>query len=253
MHCPKCRAVLPDAAAECPRCGIIVAKYREREGSVPRPVQDGAPGSGSTTEAHSQPGSHATRLLDAGATTSLAAAVGRGLFLLLLCLWTTTLAGSVGAERVNSSFLHLPNLVFHEAGHILFIPFGRFMTVLGGSLTQVLVPLVCAGAFLWQAHDPFGAAVASWWAGENLIDVAPYINDARDLKLVLLGGKTGAEVEGHDWEYLLNAMGLAHKDHTIAAAVHGIGILIMIAALLWGALVVVNQLGMLRRSGPTKL
>ena len=45
--------------------------------------------------------------------------------------------------------------MFHEAGHILFSPFGRFMTVLGGSLTQVLVPLLCAGAFLWQTRDPF--------------------------------------------------------------------------------------------------
>ena len=114
-------------------------------------------------------------------------------------------AGVTCSERVDSagSFMHLPNLVFHEAGHILFTPLGRFMIVLGGSLTQVLVPLVCAGAFLWQTRDPFGAAIAVWWAGESLTDVAPYINDARDLQLVLLGGKTGAEVEGHDWEYLL--------------------------------------------------
>jgi hypothetical protein len=174
------------------------------------------------------------------------AAAGRGIFLLLLALWTTTLAGSVNAERVNGSFLHLPNLVFHEAGHILFIPFGQFMTVLGGSLTQVLVPVVCACAFVWQAQDVFGAAVAVWWAGENLIDVAPYINDARDLKLVLLGGQTGAEVEGHDWEYLLNALGTAHNDHTIAAVVNAIGILTMIAALVWGAIIVLNQRGMLR-------
>jgi hypothetical protein len=177
------------------------------------------------------------------------AAVSRGIFLLLLTVWTTTLASrGVSAERVYGSFLHVPDLVFHEAGHILFIPLGHFMTVLGGSLTQVLVPLVCAGAFLWQTRDAFGAAVAIWWAGENLIDVAPYINDARDLQLVLLGGKTGAEVEGHDWEYLLNAMGVAHKDHAIAAIVQTIGTLTMIAALAWGAVVVMNQIGILRSS-----
>jgi len=253
MHCPKCRADLPDTAAECPRCGIIVAKYQEREEPVPRHTQDGAPGSDSTSEADPEPGGLATRLLGVESTTSMAAAVGRGIFLLLLALWTTTLVGGVSAERVNGSFIHLPNLVFHEAGHILFIPLGHFMTVLGGSLTQVLVPLVCAGAFLWQTRDPFGAAVAIWWAGENLIDVAPYINDARDLKLVLLGGKTGAEVEGHDWEYLLNAMGVAHKDHTIAAVVQAIGTLTLIAGLAWGAIVVLNQIGMLRRSRPTRL
>ena len=41
---------------------------------------------------------------------------------------------------------------------------------------------------------------AIWWMGQSLTDVAPYINDARALQLVLLGGRTGAEVEGHDWE-----------------------------------------------------
>ena len=45
-----------------------------------------------------------------------------------------------------NSFLHLINLLFHEAGHIIFSPFGQFMTMLGGSLMQVLVPIVCAGA-----------------------------------------------------------------------------------------------------------
>jgi hypothetical protein len=195
VHCPKCHADLPDTAAECPRCGIIIAKYLEQEEPVPRHIQDGAQVSGFTVEP--EPDGVGTLLLGLESPTSMAAALGRGVFLTLLALWTTTLVGGVSAERVNSSFIHLPNLVFHEAGHILFIPLGHFMTVLGGSLMQVLVPLVCAGAFLWQTRDPFGAAVAIWWAGENLIDVAPYINDARDLKLVLLGGKTGAEVEGH--------------------------------------------------------
>ena len=53
------------------------------------------------------------------------------------------------------------------------------MTTLGGSLMQVLVPLVCAGAFLTTHWNPFAAAVMGWWAGENLMDVAIYINDAR--------------------------------------------------------------------------
>ena len=42
-----------------------------------------------------------------------------------------------------------------------------------------------------------------WWAGENMMDVAIYINDARALQLTLIGGQTGAEVEGHDWEHIL--------------------------------------------------
>jgi hypothetical protein len=134
----------------------------------------------------------------------------------------------------TSSFLDLPNLVFHEAGHFLFMPFGRFMTVLGGSLTQVLVPIVCAVAFLRQ-ENPFAAAVCAWWAGENLINLAPYIADARALRLPLLGGATGAEVEGHDWEYLLGTLGWLHLDRTIGRATQVTGVAVMIASTAWAA------------------
>jgi hypothetical protein len=234
---------------DCARCGIIFARYLEREPPFPLDIPTASRGL-RPDEDDRQP-RVATLLV--GGPASMAAAVGQAIFLVILCVWTSTLASrQVNAERVGSSFMHLPNLVFHEAGHFLFLPFGRFMNVLGGSLTQVLVPLVCAGAFLWQSRDAFGAAVATWWAAESLIDVAPYINDARDLQLVLLGGKTGAEVEGHDWEYLLNAMGLIHRDHAIAAGVQTIGTLAMIAALFWAAIVVMHQAGVVgsRRATP---
>ena len=99
---------------------------------------------------------------------------------------------------------------------MLFAPFGRFMKVLGGSLFQFALPLGLAIAFLKQ-RNPFGAVVCTWWAGENLIDVAPYIADARALQLVLLGGKTGAEVQGHDWEYILATLGWMRFDRTIGS------------------------------------
>jgi hypothetical protein len=185
-------------------------------------------------------------LLGVESPASAPIAAGRGIFLLLLGIWTTTMLSRTVSVEGTDSFLHLPDLVFHEAGHILFSPLGRFMTVLGGSLTQLLVPLVCAGAFLWQTRDAFGAAIAVWWAGQNLIDLAPYINDARNLQLVLLGGRTGAEVEGHDWEYLLNAMGISHYDHSIAGVVQAVGNVTMILALAWALIVVVNQLSVLR-------
>jgi len=239
--CPKCRADVPDSELECPHCGIIFAKYREREEPFPDDIHIPAPTADVNDDRRSL-----TLLLGVESSTPMPIAIGRGVFLLLLCIWTTTLASRAVSVEGSSSFLHLPNLVFHEAGHILFIPFGRFMTVFGGSLTQVLVPLVCAGAFLWQTRDAFGAAIAIWWAGQSLTDVATYINDARALQLVLLGGKTGAEVEGHDWEYLLNAMGVSHRDHAIALVVQTIGTVTMIVALVWAAIVVLNQVSVLR-------
>jgi hypothetical protein len=140
------------------------------------------------------------------------------------------------------SFLHLPNLVFHEAGHILFMPFGRFMSVLGGSLLQLIVPLVCAVAFLRQ-HNRFAAAVCTWWAGQNLIDLAPYIADARALRLPLLGGATGAEVEGHDWEYLLAMLGWLRLDAALGRAAQVAGVFVMVASLVWATVPLVRRGG----------
>jgi hypothetical protein len=147
-----------------------------------------------------------------------------------LALWTIQFARTPLSDDAMDSFLHLPDLVFHEAGHIIFSPFGRFLTVLGGSLMQVLVPVVAAIAFVRQ-QDPFSAAICGWWAGQNLIDLAPYIADARALQLILLGGHTGAEVEGHDWEYILTQLRVTHLDHQIGMTAYAIGLLIMIGSL----------------------
>src|SRR5205807_10101082 len=119
------------------------------------------------------------------------------------------------------------------AGHVLYSPFGDVMTALGGSLAQVLVPIVCLIAFLTTSPNAFGAAVMCWWAGENLLDVALYADDARSLQLVLIGGHTGAEVEGHDWENILTRLGMLHRDHQIANAMQFVGAAMMIAALGW--------------------
>ena len=165
-----------------------------------------------------------------------AAIAGRALLWLVLAWFTICFAThSIASNYAGESFLHVVNLVFHEAGHVLFVVFPRFFTVLGGSLTQVLVPLACAFAF-WRRSDRFGVAVGIWWAGQNLVDLAPYINDARALELVLLGGRTGAEVEGHDWEYLLQAINRTTWDHGLARLAHAGGLLVMLAALGYAAL-----------------
>jgi hypothetical protein len=165
------------------------------------------------------------------------ARAGRAFLLVLLARWTWLfLAWPMREDTIGASFLHVVSLPFHEAGHIIFSPLGDFMMTFGGSLTQVLVPIVCGIAFVTSSPNPFGAAVMGWWAGENLMDVAVYINDARSLTLMLLGGHTGAEVEGHDWECILQMTNLMVHDHQIAWTVHAIGGVLMIGALVWGAM-----------------
>ena len=151
-----------------------------------------------------------------------------------LAYWTWQFARTPLSADAMDAFLHLPDLIFHEAGHLIFSPLGRFMSVLGGSLMQVLIPVVAAVAFVRQ-EQPFGAAICVWWTGQNLIDLAPYIADARALQLVLLGGRTGAEVEGHDWEFILTRLRIIHWDQTIGRFVHALGMVIMIVSLAFAA------------------
>src|SRR5688572_30579509 len=164
----------------------------------------------------------------------------RALVLGALAYWTWGMAAApMGSYSLG--LVDLANLVFHEAGHILFLPLGSFMTSLGGLLTQVLVPLVCMATFILKTRDLYAAAVALWWAGENLVDMAPYVADARALQLVLLGGHTGAEVEGHDWEGILGALGWLPYDLTRGRACHRAGLLVVLGAIVWGGWVLRDQ------------
>jgi hypothetical protein len=161
--------------------------------------------------------------------------IGRAGLLAILAWWTVRLVPHpLASEQILDSFLHMVNLPFHEAGHIVFLPLGEFMTVLGGSLFQVIIPLVCAVAFL-RREDWFAMTACLWWVGENLVDLGPYIADARALQLPLLGGKTGAEVTGHDWEAILETLGWLRFDHSLGMAAHVVGSVVMIGALAAGA------------------
>jgi hypothetical protein len=126
--------------------------------------------------------------------------------------------------------VHMVDLVFHEAGHVIFGIFGVFMSTLGGSLNQVLVPAVCTGYFLWHGQAA-AAAVTLFWAGESLVDVAVYVADGRDMKLPLL-----AEGLTHDWNWILSELSLRNQAEPIGRVVFALGGLVMLAALVLLAL-----------------
>ena len=42
-----------------------------------------------------------------------------------------------------------------------------------------------------KKNNLFGASLSLWWIGQNFVDCAPYINDARVQELILIGGVTG--------------------------------------------------------------
>ena len=143
-----------------------------------------------------------------------------------------------GYQSWIAQLLHNLNLPVLETGHIVFGFFGsRLITSLGGSLLQTIMPLVFCFALWIKPRDLFGASVALWWAFENLIDVAPYIEDALPMKLTLISGGTGAEAPYgfHDWNFILSETGYLLKCDTIASVVYAIGYIGMALCVLWGA------------------
>ncbi len=241
-HCPKCQAQRSDGAEECVRCGIIFAKYRP---DLVRASRSRSSSSGANSQwllAAKQ------WLIESDQTTDSMTLYGRAALLVVLVWWgwkfiTTPLETNYTGE----SFLHLINLPFHEAGHVIFIPFGRFMTILGGTLGQILMPMICLGTFLIKTRDPFGAAVALWWTAESMMDIAPYINDARALDLMLIGGVTGKETDGHDWNNILTMLGLLEWDHRLAHLTYNVGVLLMLGSFLWGGVLLLNHYRRLSR------
>ena len=245
--CPKCshRRSASDSGPEdiCPGCGLVFSKWLQNR------FRDAAsPSSDQSRESDLLPRLSAT-VLYVPAHTDPAAWVGRLVLYLGFFIWGWSfILMTVDSNEIGRSFMHNINLVFHEAGHVIFRPFGRFMTILGGSLTQLLMPLIVMIALLWKNADTFGASLGLWWLAQSLMDLAPYVADARAGSLMLLGGFTGRDMPGvHDWRNILSELGCLQHDVAIAAAVDLVGEGLMLLALLWGGYILWLQ----HRNKPT--
>jgi len=126
-------------------------------------------------------------------------------------------------------FLDGVDLVFHEAGHVIFGFVGEFIGILGGSLLQVLIPAIVTGYFLWR-HQRWSGMVTLFWVGQSLFNVSVYVKDARAQALPLLGG---ADVL-HDWNWLLGRLHLLRWDQAIGALIYMAGLLAVVASVVGG-------------------
>ncbi len=244
MLCPKCGFEQVDGNSECMRCGIIFAKYYAAREAAASPhariggtVQEESEGSGADVLR-----SVGYLLFHVDEDVNVFSFAGRAVVLLLLLYYFLKyLFTSLEMSTDLMQFMHLVNLPFHEAGHIIFSPFGRLMMFLGGTLGQLLIPLICTVALLLTRGQNFGASASLWWFGQNFIDIAPYINDARSLNLILLGGVTGKETDGHDWENILRTLNVMKHDHLLAKLAYNTGLVLMILALAWGGFLLYRQ------------
>ena len=221
--------------AACPACGVILAKAAAAAGTV-RPAGDAAEatlsGDGTTLR---------ERLLQVPESVDPVHWWARVLLLALFAFWGLRLIRLDHRHgEIGGSFIHGPLLLFHEAGHVLFSPLGEWMTVAGGTLMQLLVPIVLMLALLLKNRDPFGAAIGLWLLGVSLLDVAPYMYDALQPQLMLLSGSTG-EDGGHDWIHLLSSLGLLPRAQALGTATHLLGALVLLLSLGWAAWVLKLQ------------
>lgn len=107
-------------------------------------------------------------------------------------------------------FMQNVNLIFHEAGHVVFALFGNTFMLLGGSLLEVIVPLSVTLQFLRQ-RAYFSAAFGCWWLHSALMSVSIYISDASARKLPLITG----DLNTHDWFQLLLSWRMLQYDGAI--------------------------------------
>lgn len=247
MNCPKCNFEQAGDGPECLRCGVIFAKIQDTS-----PVYSSRANVIGVDDGDLEEGGGLIKaiLFPEPTDPNELITAGRALLLVVLLIWSFKfIFASIESNVVAQSFWHLVNLPFHEAGHIIFSIFGRFIQVLGGTMAQLLMPAICLAVLLLRTRDAFGAAVAQWWLAESFMDIAPYINDARALKLILLGGVTGQDVvDYHDWEYILRKLGMLRMDHALAYLAQGIGVVLMISALVWMGLNIWLQVKALRAS-----
>ncbi|HMN76661.1 MAG TPA: hypothetical protein PKC97_11390 [Burkholderiaceae bacterium] len=239
LRCPKCGhhplPADPSPIAACPACGVILAKavQAQRLGSRATLAARRVTRRDGTQEA--SPGGLADLLWHIPERVDTTQWWLRAALLAAFAIWGLRLVALDHRDgEMAASFLHGVLVVFHEAGHVVFGIFGEWIGVLGGTLGQLLMPALLGAALLVRNRDPFGAAIGLWFVGVSLLDVAPYMYDARDPQLMLLTGTTG-ENGPHDWIYLFSSLGWLSKAQAIGTATHRLGAVVVLLAMAWAA------------------
>jgi len=121
-------------------------------------------------------------------------------------------------------FIDHVNLAFHEAGHLVFTPFGYTLQLLGGTVGQLVFPAATAIHF-WRRDQAFEAAVGAVWFAESIMYAAHYMSDAQARALPLVGGGE------HDWHLLFSRWGVLASAEGIGAFFHFFASVLLVAAL----------------------
>lgn len=215
--CEKCGNYDPTpqltADSCCPSCGVVYAKFPQplaAAASTPAALSTAADASSFTTElldTNWRPPSRSEMWLSVAAVCVLFADIlfdDDGFILLL----------------------DHANLAFHEAGHLFFGVLGSTVGLYGGTLGQLVFPIVAMVSF-WRQRHAVGVAMSGVWLFENFLNVARYMADARAQILPLVGGGE------HDWYHIFSRWDVLSHDTDIALVTRTLGWLGMVGCMLW--------------------
>ncbi len=121
-------------------------------------------------------------------------------------------------------FIDSVNLAFHEAGHAIFFFLGKFLNILAGSAFQIILPTALSLYFFYKGEKISGS-LCLLWVAQNFLNTSIYVGDAMKMELDLIGG----EYVTHDWNYILNTLGIIKYTNTISTIFYNLGMMIMTA------------------------
>ena len=156
--------------------------------------------------------------------------------LLLILFW---MYSGYPGDPLHTTIFDGISLGFHEMGHAAFSWTGsRLLTVAGGTIFELGIPLLAGVYLLLKQRDPFGATVCVFWLGTALWHTAAYVGDARAQVLPLVSPFGPVDSDSHDWTYMLMRFGMLSRDWEIAGYFRLAARFAMLGSLLGGGWIV---------------
>ncbi|HEY9720596.1 MAG TPA: hypothetical protein V6D47_01195 [Oscillatoriaceae cyanobacterium] len=135
--------------------------------------------------------------------------IAKLLFLAIAAWWSASAMHAGSPGLVEGIIIYT-----HEAGHWIFSFFGRFVTVAGGTINQLLFPLIFIVRFFWRG-ERYSAGITCFWLALSFADSSQYCQDAIDQSLPLIHTGLSASEElaqygetEHDWVNMLDMLHL---------------------------------------------
>ena len=129
------------------------------------------------------------------------------------------------------------NLLLHEFGHFFFYMFwNEFLSMAGGTLIQIILPLIMMIVFLLQL-DFFWIATSFGWLWTHLFYIEMYASDAirQDLPLIWWPGAI------HDWNYMFTKLWVLEQTYEIVHYFKIAAIICFIICFSYSFILIINR------------